>query len=86
MGIIIGSLGVCGAALDLAGRYDELGALFFVFVIIQLPVYLISFLLIKATGLFSIYFLLTFCWWFILGFGACLAPAFLINYFGLPKN
>jgi len=69
-GFILGVAGTYALWLDTVGRYEEMGMLFFLWLLLQTPA---SVIILSLAFLFGIshsilfIFLITFTWWFLLG-------------------
>jgi len=78
LGVVLGTLGVYGTYLELAGRYMEMGLLFFLWILLQFPVYFVADLFGHSRNAF---YVATFIWWFLIGSTLAFTFFFLLNNF-----
>lgn len=83
-GLTLGVAGTYGLWLDTAGRYEEMGMLFFLWLLLQIPANIVMLLLAFLFGILHfplLVFLITFIWWFLLGSFFAFISIFFINYY-----
>lgn len=81
-GAISAIAGMIGAWLEFIGEYERMGLLLFVWILLQIPVYIVSLLHFSIFGgSILVHFLLTFIWWFFLGSFVGFTIFFFIKYF-----
>ena len=83
-GVISAITGLYGAWLEVIGEYEKMGLLFFVWLILQMPVYIFALLtafLFNILGAHLYFYLLTFIWWTLLGSFLGFVLVFFKNYF-----
>lgn len=81
-GTISAIAGMIGTWLEIIGEYERMGLLFFVWILLQTPVNIVSLLIFSIFGgSLLIYFLLTFLWWFSFGSFVGFTIFFFVKYF-----
>lgn len=81
-GIVSGIVGVYAAWLDNVGHYEEMGLLFIIWLPLQTPANIIALLVASLFSIsVSIFYLITFVWWLLLGSFSGFIPVFFKNYF-----